>query len=97
MPSKKNEDFSKVFWAASDCWFGFAMLTKRVLWVNQGLSPALDNWPSKLRPVRLDPPEALRELETSEFEAIVLEFPAPGWIPEELFGRVQRSASDAAI
>jgi DNA-binding NtrC family response regulator len=93
----KGADFSKVFWTASDCWLGFAMLTKRVLWVNQGSSPALDNCPPKLRPVRMDPPEALRELETSEFEAIVLEFPAPGWTPEELFGRVQRSASDAAI
>jgi DNA-binding NtrC family response regulator len=73
------------------------MLTKRVLWVNQGFSPALDNWSPKLRTVRLDPLEALRELETNEFDAIVLEFPASGWSPEELFGRVQRSASDAPI
>ena len=45
----------------------------------------------------MDPQEALRELETSEFEAIVVEFPAPGWSSEELFGRVQRLASGAAI
>lgn len=73
------------------------MLTKRVLWVNQGFSPALDNWPPKLQPVRMDPLEALRELDSDQFEAIVLEFPASGWSPEELFGRVQRSASDAPI
>ena len=73
------------------------MLTKSVLWINQGLSPVLANWPPELRLVRMDPLEALRELETRDFDAVVLEFPAAGWTPEELLGRVQRLASETAI
>ena len=64
---------------------------------NQGSSPPPDNLPEKLHSVRLDPLEALRELESSGFDAVVLEFPLSGWTPEELFGRVQRLASGAAI
>jgi DNA-binding NtrC family response regulator len=73
------------------------MLTKSVLWVNQGSSPTPDNLPEKLHSVRMDPLEALHELEGSGFDAVVLEFPLPGWTPEELFGRVQLVASGAAI
>jgi hypothetical protein len=34
---QKAKDFPKVFGLASDCWFGFAMPTKNVLWINQAL------------------------------------------------------------
>jgi DNA-binding NtrC family response regulator len=73
------------------------MLTKRVLWMNPGPSSTPDTWPLEIRLVRTNPLEGLQELETSEFEAIVLEFPVPGWTPEELFGRVRGLAPEAAI
>jgi DNA-binding NtrC family response regulator len=73
------------------------MLTKSVLWINQSPSPARDALPGKWGSVHMDPAEALRELERTGFDAVVLEFPVAGWTPEELFGHVQRLASGAAV
>jgi DNA-binding NtrC family response regulator len=96
---KIDQHFSKVFGATSDCWFGLAMLTKRVLWINEGFPPALDSLPPAFRVVRRDPFEALRELETNAnaFDAIVLEYPGIKWTPLEFLGRVQHLAADTAI
>jgi DNA-binding NtrC family response regulator len=73
------------------------MPTKYVLWINQAFLSESDGSPSSFRGVCRDPFEALKELKTNRFDAIILEFPAAGWTSQELLGQVQRLAPDTPI
>jgi DNA-binding NtrC family response regulator len=73
------------------------MLTKRVLWMNAGSASGCPGLPSDFRTTYRDTAEALKELTTDAFDAVILELPALGWTPEELLGQLQRLAPDTPV
>jgi DNA-binding NtrC family response regulator len=74
-----------------------AMLTTSVLWINRTLLAECEGTPSGLRITCRNISESLRELTTTIFDAVILEFPASGWSPQELLGQVQRLAPDTPV
>jgi DNA-binding NtrC family response regulator len=73
------------------------MLTKCVLWINTNLPAGYDGMPSDFRITYRDISEALGELTSNVFDAIVLELPTPGWTSQEMLAQVQRLAPDTPI
>jgi DNA-binding NtrC family response regulator len=73
------------------------MPTKRVLWMNAGFATQCDGLPSDFRMTYRETSEALKELTTADFDAVILELPALGWTSEELLGQVQRLAPDTPV
>ena len=72
------------------------MELKRVLWINLGYSAA-DVLPCSWKVLCRQPAEALNELKTNDFDAIMLEFPLPHWTPGELLEQVQKLAPETPV
>ncbi|HEY7387183.1 MAG TPA: sigma-54 dependent transcriptional regulator [Bryobacteraceae bacterium] len=73
------------------------MLTKRLLWINTGIPAECDGLPPAFRAVYREPSEGLKELQTSFYDAVIADFPSPGWTPREFLAQVQRLAPDTPV
>ncbi len=78
------------------------METNRVLWINALAGPPADGpegpepapaWRTEFR----SPDEGLEALRHSDYHAVVLDFPMPGWNPAELLEAVQRLAPGVPV
>jgi DNA-binding NtrC family response regulator len=69
---------------------------KRVLWINLGYSPD-DVLPSSWQVLCQQPTDALNELKTKDFDAIMLELPLPHRTPGELLDQLQRLAPETPV
>ncbi|HLI86074.1 MAG TPA: sigma-54 dependent transcriptional regulator [Bryobacteraceae bacterium] len=68
------------------------MLTKRLLWINGAASAQCNGLPPDFRIFHRNATEALQELSTTVFDAIIADFPLPEWTAAELLGQIQRLA-----
>jgi DNA-binding NtrC family response regulator len=73
------------------------MLTKRLLWINGGGPADCDGLPPNFRIVYRDATEGLNDLATALFDAIIADFPLPGWNVAELLGQIQRLAPGTPV
>jgi two-component system, NtrC family, response regulator PilR len=73
------------------------MLTKRLLWINSGLPAECDGLPPSFRVVYREPSQGLNELHTSFYDAVIAEFPVPGWTAGEFLAQVERMAPDTPV
>jgi DNA-binding NtrC family response regulator len=72
------------------------MLTKRLLWIG-GFPAECDGLPPSFRVVYREPSEGLNELHTSFYDAVIADFPLPGWTPGEFLAQVERMAPDTPV
>jgi DNA-binding NtrC family response regulator len=73
------------------------MPTKRLLWINTGFPAECDSLPPAFHVVYREPSEGLKELHLGFFDAVIADFPLPGWTPGQLLAQVERLAPDTLV
>ncbi len=73
------------------------MKTHRVLWIPTAQNFSRGGAPVSWENVDLAPAEAFKQLKAQQFEAIVLVFPLPGWLPADLLRAVREVAPEVPV